>query len=752
MSERAQTGEESWRPYVGAPEEHSELIAFEREYTIEHLTQRDLMLDLGAALWFIMIVLALAAGQFDDAVETSLQTVLRFAIAIASLAIGISLLTWVRKLDDERTAMTVAILMVFALFFQFVLSFYGPGALGGMVVGQVAVTVYSAQFLGARGITAMLALTTVIAGLAAYFNYGDPDAPHFLSQTVLMVIVLWAVGYSVYVLKKDRAEALDEAECTAYSDPLTQLPNTRMLRRRAEALLNVRNERLNRQIGMIVLDLDGFRAANMLNGHRDGDRVLVAAADAMREASLEGELVARTGSDEFSVLTNNAERKSLSARSEEYRQAVLRAIDQISGIGVNIDASVGVAISGEDGCTFENLVRNADRSLYLVKAEHERQVTSRRSALDEDRNETPWVPAEPASGARTSRRDRLRWHNRPTQVKFTTISWMLSAFAVAISLAMPDAVGGSTAAITLLVVFGVVMATIRYCTDFTRRFSLKFLDVVVASIALGLTIYFTGNTSSPALPIALLILIYIGWFLPLRTVLPVSAVSIVIIFTPYPIGIGSSEPVTLLDAVTIVGGVMISGALLLVLYYNHYYLERAQTLTAQLASLDPRAGTYNRRAFEERMREELDHLSYGDRDALAVVMIDLGHFKSVSANYGRVIGDQMLTEVAAALTAASREEDCVARLGGDEFGIVAPGVDAESARALAQRLVDAVRKTLENSDLPSNAEVRPSAGFALYGMHGRTTDELVTAADIALTAAKTSGRDPNRVSSFVVAL
>jgi diguanylate cyclase (GGDEF)-like protein len=219
-----------------------------------------------------------------------------------------------------------------------------------------------------------------------------------------------------------------------------------------------------------------------------------------------------------------------------------------------------------------------------------------------------------------------------------------------------------------------------------------------------------------------------------------------------PAFLGNSSEVLILDVVTILGGIVVSAALLLVLYYNHYYLERARSLTDQLASLDPRAGTNNRRAFEERMRKELDELSYGDRDALAVVMIDLGNFKSVSANYGRVIGDQMLTEVASALDAASREEDCVARLGGDEFAIVAPGVDAESARALAERLVDAVREALEVTDLPSNEQVRPSAGFALYGMHGRTTDELVTAADIALTAAKTSGRDPNRVSSFVVAL
>jgi diguanylate cyclase (GGDEF)-like protein len=470
----------------------------------------------------------------------------------------------------------------------------------------------------------------------------------------------------------------------------------------------------------------------------------------MLDASVDGELVARTGSDEFSVLSSNADRANLEARGAEFREAVLDAIDRIAGQGVNIDASVGVSLSGDNGVSFESLVRSADRSLYLVKAEHERKVTARRSALADDHEPSAWTPADHSSKATQVRGERLRWRNRTTQVKFTAIAWSLSTSAVAVSLAMPDAVPANAAAVALLVVFGTFMAVTRYCSETAWRFSQQLLDVVIASITLALVVYFTGNTASPALPIALLILIYIGWFVPLRRVLPVSVMAIVIIFTPYVFDQGA--PVTLLDGVTIIGGVLVSAALLVVLYYNHYYLERAHVLTAQLASLDPRAGAYNRRAFEERMRQELDHLSYGDRDALAVVMIDLGNFKSVSANYGRVIGDKMLTEVAAALTAASREEDCVARLGGDEFAIVAPGVDAESARALAQRLVDAVRYALAETDLPSNSEVRPSAGFALYGMHGRTTDELVTAADVALTAAKTAGRDPNRVSSFVVAL
>ena len=59
---------------------------------------------------------------------------------------------------------------------------------------------------------------------------------------------------------------------------------------------------------------------------------------------------------------------------------------------------------------------------------------------------------------------------------------------------------------------------------------------------------------------------------------------------------------------------------------------------------------------------------------------------------------------------------------------------------------------LEESNVAADHLVTPSAGFALYGMHGRTLDQLITAADVALTAAKTTGRSTERVSSFVVSL
>jgi diguanylate cyclase (GGDEF)-like protein len=616
----------------------------------------------------------------------------------------------------------------------------------------VGVTIYSSQFLGLRGVTAMLTLVTIVSGLAAYANYNDPQAPYFLSQTVLLVIVLWGVGYSVYALKQDRARALREAERAAFSDTLTGLPNARMLRRRATVLLDARNERINRQTGLIVLDLDGFRAANMLRGHRYGDQLLRAVATGALEFAKPGQMVARTGSDEFTVLVPDTTEHDLEALGHAYRAAVLDAIDREAEHGVSVDASVGVALSGNDGNSFEALMRSADRSMYVVKAAHDRRAATRRVPVESEPrpSDLPWSPADSRVAGPPGRWAYLRWSNRPTQVKFTSLSWLLSASAVVAALAMPDAVEHNDRTVLALVLFAIFMAAVRYVTRPSMHLAQQLLDVFVASVALGVAIHYTGGSSSAVTPIELLILIYIGWFLPLKWVVPAAALSVLMIMGPA--FLGNSSEVLILDVVTILGGIVVSAALLLVLYYNHYYLERARSLTDQLASLDPRAGTNNRRAFEERMRKELDELSYGDRDALAVVMIDLGNFKSVSANYGRVIGDQMLTEVASALDAASREEDCVARLGGDEFAIVAPGVDAESARALAERLVDAVREALEVTDLPSNEQVRPSAGFALYGMHGRTTDELVTAADIALTAAKTSGRDPNRVSSFVVAL
>lgn len=751
MTERRQPAEVP-RRHTGRPaREFEKLDEFESSYTVERFHQRDLMLDLGALLWIATVFEALMAGRLSPEPDTQLEAALRIPLAIICLIIGVAFLTYFRKLDDRRTARWILGISLLSILIQFTLSFYGPGTLGGFQVGMVAITIYAAQFLRAGEVAIVMTVMTVFAGIAVQQNYRADYAPHLLSQVSLLMIVLWAAAYSLYALKEDRVEALEEAELTAYTDPLTGLPNTRMIRRRAEAMLDSRNEPIHRKSGIVLLDLDGFRASNMLRGHGDGDEILRTVARAMREQADESHLVGRTGSDEFVVLVGDTSEQALAAIAEAHRTAVLDAIDTQLPADVDLDASVGVAISGERSSTFNELLRLADRSMYLEKASHERSVSGRRRGIASDQRIHPTgETTTPARAEKPGRWERLRWSNRTVQSRFYSVAWVLGGLSVAVSMAMPDAVDHNALHVNSLVVFAVITGFVRYMTPPSRTLITQLAEVLMASGALMLAIYLTGKSSSPAVPIQILILIFIGWFMPLRAVVPVSILSMLLMLLPtlfYP-----SPTISRMDAVTLYGGIGIAFAMTAILYYNHFYILRARSLTRQLAWLDPRAGSYNRRAFDERMADELDRLSYGDRDALAVVMVDLGDFNAVSANYGRATSDELLSIVAEALATASRDEDCVARLGGDEFAVVAPGVDAESARALAQRLVAAVRDALSDCELKISGLVRPSAGFALYGMHGRTTDELVTAADIALTAAKTSSRDPNRVSSFVVSL
>lgn len=751
MPERRQSPDPP-RRHTGRPARQFEkLDEFESNYALEQFGQRDLMLDLGVLLWIITLGEALLAGRLSPEPDTPLESALRVPIAVVCLLVAVAFLTFFRRLDDQRTARWVLGVSVLALGIQLTLSFYGPGTLGGFQVALVAITIYAAQFLRAGGVSVVMFLMSCVAALAVWQNYRADYAPHLLSQMSLLVVVLWAVAYSLYALKEDRVGALEEAERTAFTDSLTGLPNTRMVRRRAESMLESRNERIHGRVGLILLDLDGFRATNMLRGHSDGDAILRVVASAVQHGAERSEIVGRTGSDEFVVLIGNATRTEVDALAESLRATVLAAIDEELPANVDLDVSIGIAISGEGDSNFAEMMRTADRSMYLEKARHERSTIGRRRGLATDSRIHPAAaPSEAPTRPAAKRWKRLRWSNRPAQSRFYSVAWILSGVAVVISMQMPDAVDHDSLAVGLTAAFAIAMGIFRYATPPSTKLPMQFAEVLIASLTLMGTIYLTGKSSSPAVPIELLILVFIGWFMPLRSIFPIAVVSILIILVPtllYP-----SASISLMDVVTLYGGIGVALTMLLILYYNHFYIERAQSLTRQLAWLDPRAGAYNRRAFDERMSDELDRLSFGDRDALAVVMVDLGDFNAVSASHGRRASDDLLSIVAEALAAASRDEDCVARLGGDEFAIVAPGVDAESARALAQRLVSSVREAIGEVDLELGGLVRPSAGFSLYGMHGRTADELVTAADIALTAAKTSSRDPNRVSSFVVSL
>ncbi|MCU0619352.1 MAG: diguanylate cyclase [Gemmatimonadaceae bacterium] len=162
-----------------------------------------------------------------------------------------------------------------------------------------------------------------------------------------------------------------------------------------------------------------------------------------------------------------------------------------------------------------------------------------------------------------------------------------------------------------------------------------------------------------------------------------------------------------------------------------HLLEVARADNARLAALaqtDPLTGVLNRRALMERLGGELDRARrYGH--AVAVLMLDLDHFKQINDTLGHLVGDGVLRELGELLRGAVRTADFVARYGGEEFVLVLPETSAEGAVAFADRLRE---------------KVAHSIGVALFpAPRIATVEELLSAADTALYRAKADGR--NRV-------
>ena len=178
--------------------------------------------------------------------------------------------------------------------------------------------------------------------------------------------------------------------------------------------------------------------------------------------------------------------------------------------------------------------------------------------------------------------------------------------------------------------------------------------------------------------------------------------------------------------------------------------DMAERLAAQraaltaLATTDPLTGLYNRRAFQAHLAHEVDRADrLGGR--LAVLMLDLDHFKSINDRYGHPGGDAVLRTVAATLTRELRPTDVTSRFGGEEFAVLLRDCDERDVLKVAERLRSAVA-ACSIPELDSHATVTTSVGVVCYPDHADTGDGVLQAADRALYTAKHTGRD--RVCDF----
>ena len=167
--------------------------------------------------------------------------------------------------------------------------------------------------------------------------------------------------------------------------------------------------------------------------------------------------------------------------------------------------------------------------------------------------------------------------------------------------------------------------------------------------------------------------------------------------------------------------------------------DKEQKLKYQ-ANYDALTGLPNRDLFNDRLKFSMAQANR-DRLNLAVMFLDLDDFKNVNDSLGHFYGDLLLKQAAERLLNTCRQEDTVARLGGDEFMIITPNYNHEDSEVviLAERLVTAFNESFQLKDKIIHINI--SIGIAYYPQDGKTLEELVKNADLAMYRSKGLGKN-----------
>jgi diguanylate cyclase (GGDEF)-like protein len=188
--------------------------------------------------------------------------------------------------------------------------------------------------------------------------------------------------------------------------------------------------------------------------------------------------------------------------------------------------------------------------------------------------------------------------------------------------------------------------------------------------------------------------------------------------------------------------ILLGSTTILKFTYQDRIDEAFQRQMSESALRDGLTHAYNKRYFGDRLDGELQYALRHDAP-LALVLLDIDHFKAINDRYGHLAGDEVLVQLAALVMSMLRESDLFARYGGEEFAIIAPATDLDGIRPLCERLRTAVEAhpfVHEGTRIPVTASFgiarAPAAGVS-------SPTEFIARADEAMYAAKRGGR--NRV-------
>jgi diguanylate cyclase (GGDEF)-like protein len=210
----------------------------------------------------------------------------------------------------------------------------------------------------------------VLASVRAFIRAEIPVAPIVLGLAPLVVaathLSVWTAPLCLLpIIAVRRAATLAaEHEIAALHDPLTSLPNRALLLVRLRQALDARHP--DGQVALLMLDLDHFKEINDTLGHPVGDELLKLVSARLVSTIRTGDTVARLGGDEFAVVVRDATAEGAVDMAQRLNASLSEAFRLVE-VSLNVEASIGIALSPDHGADAETLIRRADVALYAAK-------------------------------------------------------------------------------------------------------------------------------------------------------------------------------------------------------------------------------------------------------------------------------------------------------------------------------------------------------------------------------------------------
>jgi diguanylate cyclase (GGDEF)-like protein len=586
--------------------------------------------------------------------------------------------------------------------------------------GNVMVAEYLGLVFPTRWALRSFALMVIVTIAVHAIN---PHATPFEGVVAISMII---AGFLVGMLGRlAHSRAGKIAKALSSYDRLTSMLNRRGLLQQLDAVLADR-AKSDTPMALLIVDLDGFKQVNDVEGHAAGDAILAWVGEALPSALPECAELGRLGGDEFAVLLTET-------RADE-AEAVAHAIR--AALAERIGASIGVATTETRAVAPDDLFRVADAALYQCKRDRSLGVQmlvagSAGSDLPPQMSRASRRGDAPLSYARL----RATGKAPRTPESGVVYGWMLVQGLLVIAAAGAVVVAGAlisgpghgfyTDVLRYLgvpwVLFQLFLTSLvagRGIIPEGRRFTFVFYGCsVTLAIGVGAAMLSTSGLAAPIGSAYFLKVMFDAAIMPRSRALKTLAV----------IGCGWLLVAVLgpADQLWVIPfQLALFGASFALGSIGYRAFDDVTNHSLSLARTDVLTSVRNRLGFEEEAEKHLAVARQGD-GAFALLALDLDDFKGVNDTRGHAAGDALLRAAAAVLTGTLTDAQVIGRLGGDEFAIVVPLSERDAAARRASELTDALGEV-----------VGASVGHAVFPHDGIDLEGLLSAADRRSYAAK----------------